>query len=81
MRYKFIGTKKDLIDNGFEQRLANFIRGNVGYCGAYIRVDCNNDLSIVFPICEPNYNFYDGVGGTKKYIQDLIDNGLVEEVV
>lgn len=78
--YVFIGKEQDLIDNGFHQRLANFVRSTKEVYGGYVKVAEDNKLSYVLPFSEEKYSFHDGVGSTKRFIKDLIEKGLVKEI-
>lgn len=75
-KYKFVGTVQDIGDNGFnyiEEIFAftkTFIENGVNLGTIFISPDTNQ--RIVFRIETPK-----GKGKLDKYIQDLIDKGLV----
>ena len=89
MSYKFIGTKQDLIDNGFNiERYPKTSRKEIAgkwYAtrdiGVYCKDQQENETIIIFEdYTELSFN-----GGwmdlyIDDYIQDLIDKGLVVQV-
>jgi hypothetical protein len=81
MRYKFIGTKQDLIKNGFKNINNIWCKPVNSWAETYyLHIKEDNSLCLTFSVASDLYDFYDGVGGAKHYIQDLIDKGLVKEI-
>ena len=88
MKYKFIGTEQDLIENGYK-RLVPF-KNEPDYIffekdtGVYCETrKCNETIVTSAPVSSDNEICFNGNGlglNLKEYIQDLIDKGLVAEV-
>ena len=81
MRYKFIGTKQDLIENGFENINDIWVKTVHSWYETYdLHIKKDNSVCLTFEVESDFYDFYDGVGGTKHFIQDLLDKELLEEI-
>jgi len=80
MKYKFIGTDKDLVENGFEKPFSQYGRYGTDYNAVFVDKDTNILSQMEFRGETPTTSSWYQVEIEVSRIQDLIDKGLVVEV-
>ena len=80
MKYKFIGTEQDLIENGFEKLFSQYGRYSVDHNAVFVDKDTNVLLQMEFRGETVMTSSWYQVELETSRIQDLIDKGLVVEV-